>query len=98
MTSAAGMADRPSKEIVHERMRKRRAACCVIRRCRSARSATAGICLDPAYFSRFFTKRVGLPPSQFRLTGFVSQISACVASASHFPKRPFTNMLAKDLM
>jgi AraC family 4-hydroxyphenylacetate 3-monooxygenase operon regulatory protein len=23
---------------------------------------------DPAYFSRFFTKRVGVPPSQFRLT------------------------------
>jgi AraC family 4-hydroxyphenylacetate 3-monooxygenase operon regulatory protein len=66
------MADRPSKEIVHERMlqearRLLRYSAVPV----SEISYQLGF-VDPAYFSRFFTKRVGLPPSQFRLSGLLS--------------------------
>lgn len=61
------MASRPSKEIVHERLLQE--ACRLLRY--SAVPVTEisyqlGFA-DPAYFSRFFTKRTGMPPSQFRL-------------------------------
>ncbi len=60
------MANRPSKEVVHERVLQE--ACRLLRY--SAVPVTEisyqlGFA-DPAYFSRFFTKRAGMPPSQFR--------------------------------
>lgn len=60
------MAQRPSKEIVHERLlqearRLLRFSAVPV----SEISYQLGFA-DPAYFSRFFTKRVGMPPSQFR--------------------------------
>ena len=63
------MAERPSKEIVHERLlqearRLLRYSAVPV----SEISYQLGFA-DPAYFSRFFTKRTGLPPSQFRLAG-----------------------------
>lgn len=61
------MANRPSKEVVHERLLQE--ACRLLRY--SAVPVTEisyqlGFA-DPAYFSRFFTKRAGMPPSQFRV-------------------------------
>ena len=63
------MADRPSKEIVHERLLQE-----ARRMLRFSAVPVTEISYqlgfaDPAYFSRFFTKRTGLPPSQFRLAG-----------------------------
>lgn len=63
------MADLPSKEIVHERLlqearRLLRFSAVPV----SEISYQLGFA-DPAYFSRFFTKRTGTPPSQFRLAG-----------------------------
>lgn len=63
------MAERPSKEVVHERLlqearRLLRYSAVPV----SEISYQLGFA-DPAYFSRFFTKRTGMPPSQFRLTG-----------------------------
>lgn len=60
------MAQRPSKEIVHERVlqearRLLRFSAVPV----SEISYQLGFA-DPAYFSRFFTKRAGVPPSQFR--------------------------------
>lgn len=63
------MAERPSKEVVHERLlqearRLLRYSAVPV----SEISYQLGFA-DPAYFSRFFTKRTGTPPSQFRLAG-----------------------------
>jgi len=63
------MAERPSKEVVHERVlqearRLLRYSAVPV----SEISYQLGFA-DPAYFSRFFTKRTGTPPSQFRLGG-----------------------------
>ncbi len=63
------MAERPSKEVVHERLlqearRLLRFSAVPV----SEISYQLGFA-DPAYFSRFFTKRAGMPPSQFRLAG-----------------------------
>lgn len=63
------MANLPSKEVVHERLvqearRLLRYSAVPV----SEISYQLGF-VDPAYFSRFFTKRTGMPPSQFRLTG-----------------------------
>ncbi len=63
------MASRPSKEIVHERLlqearRLLRFSAVPV----SEISYQLGF-VDPAYFSRFFTKRTGTPPSQYRLAG-----------------------------
>ncbi len=63
------MAERPSKEVVHERLlqearRLLRYSAVPV----SEISYQLGFA-DPAYFSRFFTKRTGMPPSQFRLAG-----------------------------
>lgn len=65
------MANLPSKEVVHERLiqearRLLRYSAVPV----SEISYQLGF-VDPAYFSRFFTKRTGTPPSQFRLTGQV---------------------------
>lgn len=63
------MADLPSKEVVHDRLQQearrllRYSAVPV-----SEISYQLGFA-DPAYFSRFFTKRAGVPPSQFRREG-----------------------------
>jgi AraC family 4-hydroxyphenylacetate 3-monooxygenase operon regulatory protein len=61
------MADRPSKEVVHERLLQE-----ARRLLRFSPVPVSEISyqlgfVDPAYFSRFFTKRAGVPPSQFRL-------------------------------
>lgn len=63
------MADLPSKEIVHERLlqearRLLRFSAVPV----SEISYQLGFA-DPAYFSRFFTKRTGTPPTQFRREG-----------------------------
>lgn len=61
------MAERPSKEVVHERLLQE--ACRLLRYSAvpvSEISYQLGFA-DPAYFSRFFTKRTGTPPSQYRL-------------------------------
>jgi len=63
------MAGRPSKEVVHERLlqearRLLRYSAVPV----SEISYQLGFA-DPAYFSRFFTKRTGFPPSQFRREG-----------------------------
>lgn len=61
------MAERPSKEVVHERLLQE--ACRLLRYSAvpvSEISYQLGFA-DPAYFSRFFTKRTGMPPSQYRL-------------------------------
>lgn len=63
------MAGLPSKEIAHERLlqearRLLRYSAVPV----SEISYQLGFA-DPAYFSRFFTKRAGVPPSQFRLAG-----------------------------
>lgn len=63
------MADQPSKEVIHERLlqearRLLRYSAVPV----SEISYQLGFA-DPAYFSRFFTKRAGVPPSQFRLAG-----------------------------
>ena len=63
------MAERPSKEVVHERLlqearRLLRYSAVPI----TEISYQLGFA-DPAYFSRFFTKRTGVPPSQFRREG-----------------------------
>lgn len=60
------MAERPSKEIVHERVLQE-----ARRLLRYSAVPVTEISYqlgfaDPAYFSRFFTKRTGVPPSQFR--------------------------------
>jgi AraC family 4-hydroxyphenylacetate 3-monooxygenase operon regulatory protein len=63
------MASLPSKEVVHERLLQEAR--------RLLRFSTVQVgeisyqlgFTDPAYFSRFFTKRTGIPPSQFRLLG-----------------------------
>lgn len=60
------MADRPSKEVVHERLTQE------ARRLLRFSAVPVGEIsyqlgfADPAYFSRFFTKRTGMPPSQYR--------------------------------
>ncbi len=63
------MAERPSKEVVHERLLQE-----ARRLLRYSAVPITEICYqlgfaDPAYFSRFFTKRTGVPPSQFRREG-----------------------------
>lgn len=63
------MAQRPSKEVVHARLlqearRLLRFSAVPV----SEISYQLGF-VDPAYFSRFFTKRTGVPPSQYRQTG-----------------------------
>lgn len=63
------MADLPSKEVVHERLLQE-----ARRLLRYSAVPITEICYqlgfaDPAYFSRFFTKRTGVPPSQFRREG-----------------------------
>lgn len=63
------MADRPSKEIVHDRLLQE-----ARRLLRFSAVPVTEISYqlgfaDPAYFSRFFTKRTGVPPSQFRESG-----------------------------
>lgn len=63
------MAERPSKEVVHERLLQE-----ARRLLRYSAVPVTEISYqlgfaDPAYFSRFFTKRTGMPPSQFRLAG-----------------------------
>ena len=63
------VAQRPSKEVVHERVlqearRLLRFSAVPV----SEISYQLGFA-DPAYFSRFFTKRTGTPPSQFRQVG-----------------------------
>ena len=63
------MANLPSKEVVHERMLQEARR---LLRFSSVQVSEIGYQLgfaDPAYFSRFFTKRTGLSPSQFRLHG-----------------------------
>ncbi len=63
------MVNQPSKELVHERLLQEAR--------RLLRFSAVSIneisyqlgFVDPAYFSRFFTKRVGVPPSKFRLEG-----------------------------
>jgi AraC family 4-hydroxyphenylacetate 3-monooxygenase operon regulatory protein len=63
------MADLASKEVVHERL--------VQEARRLLRYSAVPVTeisyqlgfADPAYFSRFFTKRTGVPPSQFRREG-----------------------------
>ncbi len=63
------MASLPAKEVVHERLLQE------ARRLLRFTTVQVGEIsyqlgfTDPAYFSRFFTKRTGLPPSQFRLIG-----------------------------
>lgn len=63
------MAQRPSKEVVHERLlqearRLLRFSAVPV----SEISYQLGFS-DPAYFSRFFTRRAGMPPSQYRQSG-----------------------------
>lgn len=63
------MADLPSKEVVHERLLQE-----ARRLLRYSAVPVTEISYqlgfaDPAYFSRFFTKRTGVPPSQFRREG-----------------------------
>lgn len=66
------MAERPSKEVVHERLLQE------ARRLLRFSAVPVGEIsyqlgfADPAYFSRFFTKRTGVPPSQFREEGMPS--------------------------
>lgn len=63
------VAGRPSKEVVHERVLQE--ACRMLRFSAmpvSEISYQLGFA-DPAYFSRFFTKRIGTPPSQYRIAG-----------------------------
>jgi AraC family 4-hydroxyphenylacetate 3-monooxygenase operon regulatory protein len=62
------MTQRPSKEVVHERLLQE-----ARRLLRFSGVPVNEICYqlgfaDPAYFSRFFTKRIGMPPSQYRQT------------------------------
>lgn len=61
------MAQRPSKEVVHERLLQE-----ARRLLRFSGVPVSEISYqlgfaDPAYFSRFFTKRTGTPPGQYRL-------------------------------
>jgi AraC family 4-hydroxyphenylacetate 3-monooxygenase operon regulatory protein len=61
------MAQRPSKEVVHERLLQE-----ARRLLRYSGMPVSEISYqlgfaDPAYFSRFFTKRAGVPPGQYRL-------------------------------
>lgn len=63
------MADLPSKEVVHDRLLQE-----ARRLLRYSAVPVTEISYqlgfaDPAYFSRFFTKRTGVPPSQFRREG-----------------------------
>ena len=63
------MANLPSKEVVHERLLQEARR---LLRFSAVQVSEIGYQLgfaDPAYFSRFFTKRTGLSPSQFRLLG-----------------------------
>ncbi len=61
------MANLPSKEVVHDRLLQEAR--------RLLRFSTTPVgelsyqlgFADPAYFSRFFTRRVGMTPSQFRI-------------------------------
>jgi AraC family transcriptional regulator, 4-hydroxyphenylacetate 3-monooxygenase operon regulatory protein len=62
------MAQRPSKEVVHERLLQE-----ARRLLRFSGVPVNEISYqlgfaDPAYFSRFFTKRSGVPPGQYRQT------------------------------
>lgn len=63
------MANLPSKELVHQRLLQEARR---LLRFSAVQVSEIGYQLgfaDPAYFSRFFTKRTGLSPSQFRLLG-----------------------------
>jgi AraC family transcriptional regulator, 4-hydroxyphenylacetate 3-monooxygenase operon regulatory protein len=63
------MANLPSKEVVHQRLLQEARR---LLRYSAVQVSEIGYQLgfsDPAYFSRFFTKRTGLSPSQFRLLG-----------------------------
>ena len=63
------MANLPSKEVVHQRLLQEARR---LLRFSPVQVSEIGYQLgfsDPAYFSRFFTKRTGLSPSQFRLLG-----------------------------
>ena len=63
------IANLPSKEVVHERLLQEARR---LLRFSAVQVSEIGYQLgfaDPAYFSRFFTKRTGLSPSQFRLLG-----------------------------
>jgi AraC family 4-hydroxyphenylacetate 3-monooxygenase operon regulatory protein len=60
------VAGRPSKEVVHERVLQE---ACRLLRFSAVPVSEIGYQLgfsDPAYFSRFFTRRTGMPPSQYR--------------------------------
>ena len=63
------MANLPSKEVVHQRLLQEARR---LLRFSAVQVSEIGYQLgfsDPAYFSRFFTKRTGLSPSQYRLLG-----------------------------
>jgi AraC family transcriptional regulator, 4-hydroxyphenylacetate 3-monooxygenase operon regulatory protein len=63
------MAERPSKEIVHERLLQEARRLLLFSAVPVSEISYQLGFADPAYFSRFFTKRTGTPPSQFRLAG-----------------------------
>lgn len=63
------MAERPSKEIVHERLLQEARRLLLFSAVPVSEISYQLGFADPAYFSRFFTKRAGMPPSQFRLVG-----------------------------
>lgn len=61
------MAERPSKEVVHERLLQEARRLLLLSAIPVSEISYQLGFSDPAYFSRFFTKRTGTPPSQFRL-------------------------------
>ncbi|MBS1161797.1 MAG: 4-hydroxyphenylacetate catabolism regulatory protein HpaA [Proteobacteria bacterium] len=63
------MAERPSKEVVHERLLQEARRLLLFSAVPVSEISYQLGFADPAYFSRFFTKRTGTPPSQFRLAG-----------------------------
>lgn len=63
------MAERPSKEVVHERLLQEARRLLLLSAIPVSEISYQLGFSDPAYFSRFFTKRTGTPPSQFRLVG-----------------------------
>ena len=63
------MAERPSKEVVHERLLQEARRLLLLSAIPVSEISYQLGFSDPAYFSRFFTKRTGTPPSQFRLAG-----------------------------